>query len=167
MPSVSSQVIDATPAQVLDAMRHAGEWRESEIPWDLRRRGFISLESRVARNAFRLVFVCGRRGEPLLLHGVVEPHGAGSLLRVTVRRSRAIYLAAAIGMLFLLAGQLMGTELVAVGKLALLAMAGAIIWRFVRQPADSDVQAQFLHAQVDKALATLRIEPSTPHSSAP
>lgn len=155
LPIVSSQVVAATPAQVLDAMRHAGEWRESEIPWELRRRGFISLESRVGRDAFRLVFISGRRGEPLLLHGVVQPRGAGSLLRVTVRRSRVFYLLAALGVLMLLAGPLIGQEVVALGKLWLVAMTGVVIWRFFRWPADGELQVQFLHGQLDRALATI------------
>src|SRR6476469_2834206 len=78
------------PERVLSALRaHAGEWRESQIPTDLRRLGIRSVESEVRRATCELRY--DRRwygafsaGQFLRARAAVVGAGEGSRVNVTV-----------------------------------------------------------------------------------
>jgi hypothetical protein len=82
----SSQAPDA----VLAALRaHAGEWRESKIPADLRRAGVFAIESRTENANITLRYErswygLGARGQSLRARATVYPAGTGAEVHVVV-----------------------------------------------------------------------------------
>ena len=81
-----------SPAAILLALRtHAAEWRESQIPPELKRIGVAALEGRVEGDTFTLVFErgwygFGGWGQGLRARATVAPTAEGARVHVVVER---------------------------------------------------------------------------------
>jgi len=80
------------PATILASLRaHAAEWRESQIPVELRRVGVTAFEGRVEGDTFTLVYErswygLGAWGENLRARATVAPIAAGTRIYIIVER---------------------------------------------------------------------------------
>jgi hypothetical protein len=83
----------SAPADILAALRaHAGEWRQSQIPSELRSNGICAVESRMKGSACTLRYArrwrgVGARGQLLRAQATVEALADGTCIRVVVRHS--------------------------------------------------------------------------------
>ena len=130
----------ASPPQVLAALRaHAGEWRESQIPDDLRRTGIFAVDLQMRGDAATLRYF-PRSADPftklrLELHATVktDPSG-GTLVEVRVGYEQLPYagVAGVVLLAAVTAGLFAGTPLAVVGPAmfgGLLALNLLFIWQ--------------------------------------
>jgi hypothetical protein len=83
--------------EVIERVRRAGVWRESEMPEWLRRKGVLSAEVTVVDNRFSIRLYYGAISwynyYDARVIGSIEPHPQGSVLRATCRVARLMWLA--------------------------------------------------------------------------
>lgn len=91
-------VCKASPHEVMERIRRAGEWRESAMPADLKQQGLLSLEVTVDGSTFSLRYFQTQRRDWLVprLSGRVDTHSGGAVVVARGGISRLAWLPAGL-----------------------------------------------------------------------
>lgn len=161
--------LSSAPGPVFDALRHAGLWRESEIPDAARTAGIRSLEvtTRGHRFAWKLYLSRsrGRYAPPSpQLRGRVAPDGVGTRVVAECRRSRMIFVMPILISLPLLPGA-WERELSITTVLIVSAFWIVSLWYYTSADGDYERDAEFLLGRFEDILARFEQSPSRGNAS--
>jgi hypothetical protein len=162
IPIEIERVCAASPDAVLAALRHAGEWRESALPADLRDQDLRALRATVGTARFRLeYFSMGRVAEPPHLTGRVLPHARATVLRAQCRRRRGVFVGPAVVGGGAALAVIVGGGIDWVTAAVALLSTGLASFHYYALPAAADRQVAYLLDRLDAALDSVEAPAAT------